>query len=166
MDNNKINEAALTKRLKTLVLQERYEDALKELEDIDIQRLKNNSILCLVGEVYMGLKEYDDADYYAEEAEYYDEGGYSVGNMSTPITETQANASVAKNRKLIKTVDMTIETVSFDETIANLLEMGWTDIFECRISKKTEDTHPEGQIHLTIKIKRNPRQKQELVKKK
>ena len=63
---------------------------------------------------------YDDADYYAEEAEYYDEGGYSVGNMSTPITETQANASVAKNRKLIKTVDMTIETVSFDETIANL----------------------------------------------
>ena len=63
---------------------------------------------------------YDDADYYSEEAEYYDEGGYSVGNMSTPITETQANASVAKNRKLIKTVDMTIETVSFDETIANL----------------------------------------------
>ena len=63
---------------------------------------------------------YDDADYYAEEAEYYDEGGYSVGNMSTPITETQANASVAANRKLIKTVDMTIETVSFDETIANL----------------------------------------------
>ena len=51
-----------------------------------------------------------------------------------------------------------------NETIANLLEMGWTDIFECRISKKTEDTHPEGQIHLTIKIKRNPRQKQELVK--
>ena len=63
---------------------------------------------------------YDDADYYAEEAEYYDEGGYSVGNMSTPITETQANASVAANRKLIKTVDMTIETISFDETIANL----------------------------------------------
>jgi hypothetical protein len=63
---------------------------------------------------------YDDADYYAEEAEYYDEGGYSVGSMSTPITETQANASVAANRKLIKTVDMTIETVSFDETIANL----------------------------------------------
>ena len=42
-----------------------------------------------------------------------------------------------------------------NETIANLLEMGWTDIFECRISKKTEDTHPENQIWLTIKIKRN-----------
>ncbi|SDJ54064.1 protein of unknown function [Lachnospiraceae bacterium G41] len=67
-----------------------------------------------------GYDLYDDVDYYPEEAEYYDEGGYSVGNMSTPITETQANASVAKNRKLIKTVDMTIETVSFDETIANL----------------------------------------------
>jgi hypothetical protein len=63
---------------------------------------------------------YDDVEYYADEAEYYDDGGYSVGSMSTPITETQANASVAKNRKLIKTVDMTIETVSFDETIANL----------------------------------------------
>ena len=69
-----------------------------------------------------GASYYDDYDYeYATEAEYYDEGGsYSVGNMSTPITETQANASVAQNRKLIKTVDMTIETVSFDETIANL----------------------------------------------
>ena len=63
---------------------------------------------------------YDDYDYVTE-AELYDEqGGYSVGNMSTPISETQATASVAQNRKLIKTVDMTIETVSFDETIANL----------------------------------------------
>jgi len=64
--------------------------------------------------------DYADEEYATEEAEYYDEGGYSVGNMSTPITETQANASVAKNRKLIKTVDMTIETVSFDQTIADL----------------------------------------------
>ena len=62
MDNNKINEAALTKRLKTLVLQERYKDAQKELEDIDIQRLKNSSVLCLVGEVYMGLGEYNEAE--------------------------------------------------------------------------------------------------------
>ena len=62
MDNNKINEAALTKRLKTLVLQGRFEDAQKELEGIDIQRLKNNSILCLVGEVYMGLGEYNEAE--------------------------------------------------------------------------------------------------------
>lgn len=42
-----------------------------------------------------------------------------------------------------------------NETIAVLLEMGWTDIFECRINKITADTHPENQIGLTIKIKRN-----------
>lgn len=42
-----------------------------------------------------------------------------------------------------------------NETIASILEMGWKDIFECRISKITPDAHPECQIHLTIKIKRN-----------
>ena len=40
--------------------------------------------------------------------------------------------------------------------IANLLEMGWTEIFECRISKKDEAAHYENQLHLTIRIKRNP----------
>lgn len=40
--------------------------------------------------------------------------------------------------------------------IANLLEMGWTDIFECRISKKDEEAHYENQVHLTIRIKKNP----------
>ena len=59
---NKINEGALTKQVKTLVLQERYEDALKVLDDIDVSRIKNMSILCLVGEVYMGLKRYDEAE--------------------------------------------------------------------------------------------------------
>ena len=58
----------------------------------------------------------ESADY-----EYYDEGGgYGVENLSAPISENQATASVAQNRKLIKTVDMSIETVNFDETIANL----------------------------------------------
>lgn len=42
-----------------------------------------------------------------------------------------------------------------NETIAAFLEMGWTNIFECRISKLNADTHPERQIHVTIKIKRN-----------
>ena len=41
-----------------------------------------------------------------------------------------------------------------NETIASILEMGWTDIFECRISKINADAHPEYQIHLNIKIKR------------
>lgn len=43
-----------------------------------------------------------------------------------------------------------------NEMIANFLEMGWTDIFECRISKLDPEVHPEEQVHLTIRIKRNP----------
>lgn len=42
-----------------------------------------------------------------------------------------------------------------NEVIAAILEMGWTDMFECRISKINPDAHPEQQIHLTIKILRN-----------
>ena len=42
-----------------------------------------------------------------------------------------------------------------NEALANFLEMGWTSIFECRICKIDEDAHPEKQVHLTIKIKRN-----------
>lgn len=42
-----------------------------------------------------------------------------------------------------------------NETIAQLLEMGWDDIFECRISKINPDAHYENQIRLTIKIRRN-----------
>ncbi len=39
-------------------------------------------------------------------------------------------------------------------SIASILEMGWTDMFECRISKINEEAHPENQVHLTIKIVR------------
>lgn len=39
-----------------------------------------------------------------------------------------------------------------NETIAQLLEMGWTDVFECRIKPVA---HYEDQIRLTIRIKRN-----------
>ena len=42
-----------------------------------------------------------------------------------------------------------------NETISNLLEMGWTNLFECRISKINPDAHPEEQIHLIVKILRN-----------
>ena len=41
-----------------------------------------------------------------------------------------------------------------NETIASFLEMGWDNVFECRISKINPDAHPENQVHLTIKIKR------------
>ncbi len=59
---SKINEGELTKRIKALVLQERYEEALRLLDGLDISRIKNVSILCLAGEVYMGLKHYEDAE--------------------------------------------------------------------------------------------------------
>lgn len=62
MENNKINEGALTKQIKTLVMQERYEEAMKVLDEIEVGKIRNISILCLVGEVYMGLKRYDEAE--------------------------------------------------------------------------------------------------------
>jgi len=39
-----------------------------------------------------------------------------------------------------------------NETIAQLLEMGWDEIFECRISKISPDAHYENQIRLIIRI--------------
>ena len=41
-----------------------------------------------------------------------------------------------------------------NKTVAALLEMGWNDIFECRISRLNPDAHPEEQVHLTIRIVR------------
>ena len=45
-----------------------------------------------------------------------------------------------------------------NETIAGILEMGWTEMFECRISKINPDAHPEYQVHLTIKIVRRKKE--------
>jgi hypothetical protein len=42
-----------------------------------------------------------------------------------------------------------------NEVIAQLLEMGWDNIFECRINKIAPEAHPENQIRLTIRILRN-----------
>lgn len=42
-----------------------------------------------------------------------------------------------------------------NETIAHLLEMGWTQVFECRISRLDPDAHYERQVYLSIRIKRN-----------
>lgn len=41
--------------------------------------------------------------------------------------------------------------------LSGFLDMGWGDIFECRICKIDPDAHPEQQLRVTIKIKRNPR---------
>ena len=35
---------------------------MKELDEIDVSKIRNISILCLVGEVYMGLERYDEAE--------------------------------------------------------------------------------------------------------
>ena len=43
---------------------------------------------------------------------------------------------------------------SDNQKIAGFLEMGWGDIFECRISKLNPEAYAEQQVHLTIKIKR------------
>ena len=42
-----------------------------------------------------------------------------------------------------------------NEVLALFLEMGWTDMFECRISKIDPNAFSERQIKLTIKVKRN-----------
>ena len=41
-----------------------------------------------------------------------------------------------------------------NKDIAAILEMGWMEMFDCRISSINPDTHPENQMHLTISIKR------------
>lgn len=38
------------------------------------------------------------------------------------------------------------------EKICSFLDMGWGDVFECRISKIDPDQHFENQIRLTVKI--------------
>lgn len=42
-----------------------------------------------------------------------------------------------------------------NEQIALFLDAGWSEIFECRINKINPETHPENQIRITIRVKRN-----------
>lgn len=41
-----------------------------------------------------------------------------------------------------------------NDTVAGLLEMGWTNVFECRISRIDPEVHYERQVGLTIRIRR------------
>lgn len=50
--------------------------------------------------------------------------------------------------------------------LAGILEMGWTEMFDCRISSINLDTHPENQVHLTISIKRKKEEPERSGKKK
>jgi hypothetical protein len=40
-----------------------------------------------------------------------------------------------------------------------MMDMGYGDIFECRINQVNEKAHPEQQVNLTIKIRRNSEKK-------
>lgn len=42
-----------------------------------------------------------------------------------------------------------------NEVVALLLEMGWNHLFDCRIRQINPEAHPEQQIQLVIKVKRN-----------
>lgn len=42
-----------------------------------------------------------------------------------------------------------------NRNLSPYFDMGWGDIFECRISKLNPETHPENQVRLTIRIKKN-----------
>lgn len=42
-----------------------------------------------------------------------------------------------------------------NELLAGFLDMGWEQLFECRISSLKPDAHYESQIRLTLRIRRN-----------
>ena len=42
-----------------------------------------------------------------------------------------------------------------NEQLAILFDMGWGHLFECRICQVNPEAHPERQIQLVIKVKRN-----------
>ena len=42
-----------------------------------------------------------------------------------------------------------------NEQLAIFLDMGWAHLFECRITQILPDAHPERQVQLVIKVKRN-----------
>lgn len=79
------------------------------------------------GASYEATADYDAYDTYYDEAPMMEEAdsyGYDngAGDSTTALSETQANASVAANRKLIKTVSMDVETLEFDNYISLLNE--------------------------------------------
>lgn len=44
---------------------------------------------------------------------------------------------------------------SENKVLSTFIQMGWKDMFECRISMLNPVAHPEAQVRLTIKIKKN-----------
>lgn len=44
---------------------------------------------------------------------------------------------------------------SCNDSVANLLDMGWGCVFDCTISRINPDVHYEQQLRITLRIKRN-----------
>ena len=42
-----------------------------------------------------------------------------------------------------------------NKEISKYIEMGWSDIFEVRVTRVTPDVHPEQQVEVIVYIKRN-----------
>ena len=42
-----------------------------------------------------------------------------------------------------------------NEQLAIFMDMGWGHLFECRICQVNPEAHPERQIHLSVKVRRN-----------
>lgn len=70
--------------------------------------------------------------------------------------DPEAVAVMYRDEQLDEVVCLGYIPRTHNSTIATFLEMGWSDLFECRISKIDPVAHPEHQIHLTIKVTRRP----------
>ncbi len=55
---------------------------------------------------------------------------------------------------------------SDNHQLAPFLDMGWDELFDCRISGITPDTHPENQVRLTISIRRKKEESEKTNKRK
>lgn len=60
MDRN--SEADMLKQIKAYVVQEDFKSALEVINSIDVNRIKNSPMLCLIGEVYMKGERYEEAE--------------------------------------------------------------------------------------------------------
>lgn len=86
------------------------------------------SVANYAGDVYYDYEPSAAYEDYYEEYDYAEEGygydtnykGAGADGSDAGLTSTQIEASVAANRKLIKTVNLSIETIAYNEFITNL----------------------------------------------
>ena len=46
-----------------------------------------------------------------------------------------------------------------NQDLSKFIDLGWDDLFDCRISRLNPETHSEQQVHLTIRIKKRSEKK-------